>query len=244
MTSGTGRRRNRELEDLSRYLVAIRKYPPLAPNEEHDLAVRASRGDAHAKQKLVRHNLGFVVAMARQYSHAGLRLEDLVQEGNLGLIRAVEKFDPFAATRFLTYATWWIRAYLGKHLSEGRSVVRPRSGSVARSDTSLDAPISDDADASRLELVADDGPGPERAYALAEKGRRTRDALAKARRRIGLLGWDIVQERLQQDAPKTLAEIGRRWGVSRERVRQVEVQTRAFLHRYLEELDDDGRDAA
>src|SRR5919108_6002565 len=123
-----------DFEGLAPYLDAIRAFPPLAREEEHALALRARLGDAPAQQKLVRHNLAFVIAFARRQRRGGVRLDDLVQEGNMGLLRAVEKFDPHAGTRFLTYAGWWIRAHVGRYLKEARSAVRPRSGAVAQAD--------------------------------------------------------------------------------------------------------------
>jgi len=223
----------REFEDLSYYFRAVRKYPPLTREEEHALAVRARRGDSSAGHKLVRHNLAFVLAIARKQRRGTARLDDLVQEGNVGLMRAVEKFDPQAGTRFSTYAVWWIRAYVGRYLREARSMVRPRSGAVAQADVSLDAAIGENGDVTHLELLEDDGVGPEGWYLSAESDRSVRDALAKVRKRIGELGWDIVHNRLEQDSPKTLEEIGKRWSVSRERVRQVEVKTKRFLNCYL-----------
>ncbi len=238
--------RNRGSSDpgeLGTYLETIRAYGPLAREEEHDLAVRARAGDARAAQKLVRHHLSLVVALARRMRRGSLRLEDLVQEGNLGLLRAVEKFDPDAGTRFATYAVWWVRAYVGKYLKEARSSVRPQSGTVAQADLSLDGAVEEGGDATHLDLIEDDAPGPEEELLAGEGRRALRGALGKVRRRIGELGWDIVHSRLERDEPKTLEEIGARWGVSRERVRQVELRTKQVLSRYLRDVED-VRDAA
>jgi RNA polymerase primary sigma factor len=232
---------SREFDDLSYYCRAVRRYPPLTREEEHVLCVRAHGGDASAEQKLARHNLSLVLSVARSQRRGAVRLDDIVQEGNVGLMRAVKKFDPHAGTRFSTYAVWWIRAYVGRYLKEARSTVRPRSGAVAQHDASLDAPIRQDSDVTHLDLLEADGVGPEGSYLSAESDRAVRDALAKVRKRIGELGWDIVRDRLQQDSATTLAEIGKRWSVSRERVRQVEVKTKQLLNQYLEPVE---RDAA
>ena len=233
MKTGTTQRGGREFDDLAPYLKAVRDYPPLSREEEHTAAVRARKGDVAAKQKLVRHNLAFVVAISRKQRRGTVRLDDLIQEGNVGLMRAVEKFDPGAGTRFSTYAVWWIRAYVGKYLKEARSTVRPQSGTVAQPDMSLDSSVDEEGETTHLERIEDDGPGPEDIYLQTEGDRDVREALGKVRKRIGELGWDIVHNRLEQDQPRTLEEIGKRWGVSRERVRQVELKTKQFLERYL-----------
>ncbi len=237
MTTAKKRGGGREFEALAPYLKAAREFPPLTREEEHALALRARKGDVSAKQKLVRHNLAFVVTIVCKQRRGAVRLDDLIQEGNIGLMRAVEKFDPHAGTRFLTYAVWWIRAYTGKYLKSARSTVRPQSGTMAQVDVSLDSALRDEDDTSRLERLEDEAPGPEDAYLSAEGDREVRDALGKVRKRIGELGWDIVCNRLKQDSPKTLDELGKRWGVSRERVRQVEVKTKQFLRRHLEEIE-------
>ncbi len=234
-------RGSKEFDELAPYLKAVRDFPPLSREEEHRCALRARRGEVAAKQLLVRHNLAFVVAIARKQRRGTVRLDDLIQEGNVGLMRAVEKFDPDAGTRFSTYAVWWIRAYVGKYLKEARSTVRPQSGTVAQPDLSLDSSIDEDGDSTHLDRIEDAGPGPEAADLQAAGDHDVRDALGKGRKRIGELGWDIVHNRLQQDQPRTLEEIGKRWGVSRERVRQVELKTKQFLQRYLVPVE---RDAA
>ncbi len=236
--ASTARRGSGELDDLSPYLQAMRQYPPLDREKEHALALRASRGDVAARQALARHNLAFVVAIARRQRRGAVRLDDVIQEGNVGLMKAVEKFDPHAGTRFSTYAVWWIRAYVGKYLKEARSSVRPVSGTVAQADLSLDVTVDEDGEITHLERIEDEGPGPEERFLAAEGDRGVRETLGKVRKRIGELGWDVVHRRLQQDEPTTLEEIGRRWGVSRERVRQVELRARSVLHRALVEERD------
>jgi RNA polymerase primary sigma factor len=223
-----------KIEDLAPFVQATRGLARLSREEERDLALRARGGETAARDKLIRHNLALVLAVVRSQRRGAVRIEDLVQEGNLGLMRAVEKFDPRAGTRFSTYAVWWIRAYVGRYLKAARSNVRPRSGTVAQDDLSLDAPMFDDPDGSWLDRMEDDRPDPESSYVASEKDEHVRASLQRVRARIGELGWDIVQNRLAQDAPETLETIGRRWDVSRERVRQVEKKTKELLARHLE----------
>src|SRR5512140_3942309 len=98
MRTASTQRSSKEFEELAPYLKAVRDYPPLSRDLEHALAVSARQGEVTAKQKLVRHNLAFVVAIARKQRRGTVRLDDLIQEGNVGLMRAVEKFDPHAGT--------------------------------------------------------------------------------------------------------------------------------------------------
>jgi RNA polymerase primary sigma factor len=235
-----GRNKKGDLEALAPFVPAS---APLSPAEERALVIRSRRGDLRARDELVRRHLPLVLAFARKQARGTIPLDELVQEGNLGLLRAVEKYDPDAGTRFATYAVWWIRAYVWRYLKVARSAVRPKSGTVARADLSLDAPLGDESDATYLERVEDDAPSPDDRYADVEGDSRVRGELAKIRRRVGELGWDIIHTRLKQDPPDTLEQIGRRWGVSRERVRQVELQTKQFLRGWLRPVEDERRAA-
>jgi len=224
-----------EFEELSPYLNQLSKSRVLTREEEVALSRRAKKGDVQAREDLVRHNLPFVVAVAKKHMGRGGRLDDLIQEGNFGLLKAIEHFDPEKGNRFATYAVWWIRAYVTRYLKDNRSQVR--GGEKERAmmrDLSLDATIGDEeGDVSHLDRLVGESEGPESEYIGEEHDREVRDALLAVKKRIGDLGWDILQERLSQDEPKTLEEIGKRWGVSRERVRQVELKTKVFLSRYL-----------
>jgi len=211
-----------------------RRLPPLTRAAEHAIALRASQGDVGAAQALVLHNLGLVGFVVRRLRRGQVPLDDLIQEGHLGLLQAVAKFDPHAGTRFATYAIWWIRAFVGRFLREARSAVRPRRGTLAPPDLSLDAPAGG-GDVTHLELLEDGAMGAEGRYLSAERDREVRRALAAMRGRLGELAWSLVHERLQREVPTTLAQVGARWGVSRERARQVEVETRRLLRRYLGE---------
>jgi len=229
-------------EGIGIYLRQLGKHKQLTREEEYDLSRRIKKGDEGAREELARSNLPFVVAVAKKYSHAGVRLDDLVQEGNVGLMKAIEHFDPRKNVRFATYAVWWIRAYITRYLKDTRSQVR---GGVAEresmTDFSLDQTIGGDdgGETTYLDRIEDEDEGPQETLITGEQSERVRDALTKVRKRLGDLGWDILQERLTQDDPRTLEELGQRWGVSRERVRQVELRTKAFLARYLSAFNED-----
>jgi len=235
--------RAREFEELQPYLRSLPRYQPLTREEERELADRSRRGDARAREELVKRNLPFVIAVAKRSLGRGARLDDLVQEGNIGLLKAVEKFDTGKGTRFSTYAIWWIRAYIGKYLKEVHSSVRGGEDGARRGlkDVSLDVAVDDDGELTALDRLEDDGPSPEEWFESAEADSLVRDRLERYRKRIGPLGWDIIEGRLGSDDPETLEQIGRRWGLSRERVRQVELQTRKLLQRAL---SDSGLEAA
>ena len=100
-------------------------------------------------------------------------------------------------------------------------------------DFSLDAPLDDDSEATYLDRIEDGALTPDVSFLKTEQDEEVSQALHRVKRRLGDLGWDILQERLTQDKPRTLEELGQRWGVSRERVRQVELKTKNFLARYL-----------
>jgi RNA polymerase primary sigma factor len=212
----------------------------LTREQEYELTRRAKKGDREAHRVLAESNLAFVVAVAKKFANRGARLDDLIQEGNVGLMKAIEHFDPKKNVRFATYAVWWIRAYITRYLKDNRSQVRGgESERGAMSDFSLDTAIDDDGDSTYLDRLEDSAPGPDESFFSHEKSDQMQAALSKVKKRIGDLGWDILQERLTQDKPRTLEELGQRWGVSRERVRQVELKTKHFLARYLSPFNQD-----
>jgi len=110
--------------NLGVYLAEIARIPLLTREEEHALAERVRAGDEAAKQRMTEANLRLVVQIARRYLNRGLPLPDLIEEGNLGLIRAVEKFEPARGTRFSTYATWWIRQAVTRALANQARTIR------------------------------------------------------------------------------------------------------------------------
>ena len=116
--------REQSRANLGVYLTEIARIPLLSREEEHALARRVRAGDEAAKQRLIEANLRLVVQIARRYLNRGLPLPDLIEEGNLGLLRAAEKFDPERGTRFSTYATWWIRQAVARALANQARTIR------------------------------------------------------------------------------------------------------------------------
>jgi RNA polymerase primary sigma factor len=268
--------------DLVRlFLNEIGRYALLTAGEEIALAKRIEKGDEEAKKQMIRSNLRLVVSIAKRYQGHGLPLLDLIQEGMLGLIRAVEKFDWRKGFKFSTYATWWIRQAVQRgvankartiripvHISEreqkiaraeralrGKLEREPTDEEVAREAklpleqllevrraaravTSLDRPVGEQGDATYGDLVArEEAPPPE------EEVRVTlgREALHRALAGLPDREREVLKLRygLNGDVdPTSLEEIGRRLGITRERVRQLEARAleRLAVNRELEAL--------
>src|SRR6202162_1170636 len=115
---------NRDSQAVEKYLQEISKIPMITPEEETVLAQRIKMGDQRALDKLVQANLRFVVSVAKQYQHQGLSLSDLINEGNLGLIKAAQRFDETKGFKFISYAVWWIRQSILQALAEQSRIVR------------------------------------------------------------------------------------------------------------------------
>ena len=256
-------------EALQLFLRETGRQPLLTAAQEVELAKRIERGDHCARQRMIQSNLRLVVSIAKNYRDQGLPFLDLIQEGTLGLIRAVEKFDWRRGYKFSTYATWWIRQADARALADKARTIRlpvhivarllrmnraerrlwtqlGREPSLeeiaeeanlpiqqarevraaARAATSLDQPVADEGDAVLGDFVAGDGPLPEEQVELSLRSQ----ALAQALAALGERDRQVLVLRygLADDEPKTLKEIGRRLGLTRERVRQIEAEA---LHR-------------
>lgn len=253
---------NRESASLDKYLQEIGKEDLITVEEEVELAQRIRKGDQKALEKLTRANLRFVVSVAKQYQNQGLSLPDLINEGNLGLIKAAEKFDETRGFKFISYAVWWIRQSILQALAEQSRIVRlplnqvgslnkinkafsrfeqenerrPSPEELADSldlpaekvaDTlrvsgrhiSVDAPFVEGEDNSLLDvLVNDDSPIADRTLineSLSTEVERALSTLTDRERDIIKLFFGINTQEM------TLEEIGEKFGLTRERVRQI-----------------------
>ncbi len=269
---------------LSAYLNRIDRYALLTPDEERRLAQRWRRfGDQAAAGRLVTGNLRFVVKIAFEYRTYGARLLDLIQEGNLGLLVAVDRFDPDRGVRLTTYAVWWIRAYIQEYIRRSWSLVRfgttraeqrcfyrlrrerqrlERGGTkadpdrlasalgvrrdeleaiesrITRRDLSLDDPAYVDTDETRGDRIADDRPGPESVIAEQELSDQAREQIRAALDTLDPRERAILSRRYLAGRPATLKELGASFGISRERVRQLEARAKAKLRATLASLWD------
>ena len=266
---------------LQLFLNEAGRYKLLTAAEEVELAKRIERGDAEAKELMINSNLRLVVSIAKKYQGHGISLLDLIQEGIIGLIRAVEKFDWRRGFKFSTYATWWIRQAVQRGVANKSRTIRipvhivEREQKIARAErelmlklgraptddevatqaklpskhvaevraaaravTSLDRPVGNEGDASFGDLFAGESPEPmeEVHISLTENAvRHAVDTLPERER-------EVVKLRYGMDGdpdPKSLEEIGRLLGLTRERVRQIEARAlqRLAEHREIEALE-------
>jgi RNA polymerase sigma-32 factor len=255
---------------LSHYRADVARRARLSPEVERDLAERYRSGDRQASRRLIEGCLDCVMAIAYEYRRWGAPIEDLVQEGNIGLLKAVERFDPGRGVRLATYAGYWIRAeireYVARHYrivqlgsSKGErralrlyrktreqrpEVLAAMSGLSAErvtallplllsGDVSLTAQPGDDRP-DILERLADGKGTPEQALCDADERQHVSHAVADAISALTPREQDIVRQRLLADEPATLERLGVAWGVSRERVRQIEQSTKARMRVRLE----------
>jgi RNA polymerase primary sigma factor len=255
------------LDSLRLYLRSIGKVELLTAQQEVDLAKRIERGDMLAKRHMVEANLRLVVSIAKSYLGRGLSFLDLIQEGSLGLIRAVEKFDYRRGYKFSTYATWWIRQAVTRALADkGRTIRIPvhmveklnRVGHVERQlvqrlgrepspaeiamelqwtvkdvrdvlrvsqmPISLEKPIGDEEDSELGDFVADDSA--QEPFEMASENLQRQD-VRRALQALPAREREVIELRygLNGKEPLTLEQVGEAFGVTRERIRQIENNT-------------------
>lgn len=271
------------LDPMAAYLREIQRHPLLTPEETHALAVRfVETQDPAVAARLVTANLRLVVKIAYEYRRAYKNIMDLVQEGNIGLMQAVKRYDPYRGVKLSSYAAWWIRAYIlrfilnnwrlvklgttqaqrklffnlrkkraelqamgidptnaeiAKQLNVPESDVAEMDVRLAQSEKSLDAPVGD-ADGraiAKVDMMPAVGLGPEAMMADEELQALLKEKLAEFRKTLAGKEKDIAifDLRLVSDDPLTLQDLGDRFGISRERVRQLEQRLLGRLRDYL-----------
>jgi RNA polymerase sigma-32 factor len=279
-------------DSLSTYLSEISQYPLLTQPEEQALARRFRQGDLAAGHQLVTSNLRFVVKVAYEYRSYGFKMSDLIQEANIGLMKAVQKFDPDKGIRLISYAVWWIRAYLQNYILKSWSLVKlgttqaqrrlffalartrreleklgGNDGTVVNAeeiarklnvkasevremeqrmggrDLSLDAPMGEDGDATHLDFVESEAASHADEVADRQEAQMNRERIQKALARLDPRERFIIEQRVMNERPMTLKELGEHFGFSRERARQLEIRAKdklkAELAALMAEVDPD-----
>jgi RNA polymerase sigma-32 factor len=257
---------------LSHYRAQVARRPRLTPDRERELSRAYQRGNREAGRRLIEGCLDTVIVIALEYRRWGAPLEDLVQEGNIGLLKAAERFDPERGCRLATYAAYWIRAEIREYVARGYRIVRLGSSKSERRalrvyrkthekdpealaemsgltparatellpllmarDVSLERSPTDDGKAP-VDRLADEGRSPEEEACLADQRAHLKAALHKVVAELSPRERRIVRQRWLTDEPKTLEQLGAAFGVSKERVRQLEERAKKRMRARLEEV--------
>jgi RNA polymerase sigma-32 factor len=270
-------------DPLQAYMREVQQHPLLSKTEEHELATRyVKTGDVNAAARLVTANLRLVVKIAYEYRRAYRNMMDLIQEGNIGLMQAVKRYDPYRGVKLSSYAAWWIRAYMLRYMLNNWRMVKlgttqaqrklffnlnkekarlsamgiePSPAEIAqrlsvdekevvemdrrlsRGDASLDMPVGDGDNSSvaRVELLSSGAAGPEQDTQSAQLNEILHDELARFRKTLAGKDAIIFDKRMIAEDPLTLQELGDEFGVSRERVRQLEARISGKLRAFLKD---------
>jgi RNA polymerase sigma-32 factor len=270
-------------DPLQAYMREVQQHPLLSKTEEHELATSyVKTGDVNAAARLVTANLRLVVKIAYEYRRAYRNMMDLIQEGNIGLMQAVKRYDPYRGVKLSSYAAWWIRAYMLRYMLNNWRMVKlgttqaqrklffnlnkekarlsamgiePTPAEIAqrlsvdekevvemdrrlsRGDASLDSPVGDGDNSSvaRVELLSSSAAGPEQDTQSAQLNEILRDELARFRNTLSGKDAIIFDKRMVAEDPLTLQELGDEFGVSRERVRQLESRISGKLRTFLKD---------
>lgn len=262
------------MEALRAYLRELKKTPLLTAEEEKELSLKVREGDIEARMSMIKANLRLVVSIAKRYSHFGMPLIDLIEEGNLGLMKAVSMYNPNQRFRFSTYAAYWIRQHITRALANQAKTVRvpvymveainrwkkvvesltqelgrrPQLQEVAKEmrtsmkkvkqirnvitrTTSLEAPISHDSSAQFADLLPDESSNSAEGVTLLLRQERIQELLQKMENRER----EIISLRygLANGTMHTLNDIAQRFGITRERVRQIESSAVKKLRKFF-----------
>lgn len=268
---------------LQTYLREVQRYPLLTREEEHALAVRFHEsGDREALHQLVTSNLRFVVKIAFEYVHYRAKLLDLIQEGNMGLVKAVKEFDPYKDVRLTTYAVWWIRSYIQDAILRNYSLVKMGTTQaqkrlfyrlraeqkkleqmgilpeqnvkllaakldvrekdiqemdqrLSQGDLSLNAPIDTEEKKEHLQNLADPHEPIDHTLGEAEQKELFKKILAQFAETLKGREKVVFTDRLVSENPLTLQELGDKYGVTKERARQIEEGIKQKLREYVKE---------
>lgn len=216
----------KENSALSTYIKEVEKIPLLTREEEYDLAVRAKNGDSWARNRICEANSRFVISVAKKFQGRGLLLEDLISEGNIGLLTAIDKFEPEKGYHFISYAVWWIRQSIMKAIADKSRMVRLPINRQDQADElgidvcSLDTPIGSDLDSTMGDLIESSDIGPEEEaleISLKEAIDKILDSLSDKEREIIMMRYG-----LRDHKQMSLKEVGEVYGLTKERIRQIE----------------------
>lgn len=270
-----------QLDTFEHYMVQVNRFDLLSAEREYSLATKyVQDGDMEAAHQLICSNLRFVVKIANEYRGYGLKMLDLVQEGNIGLMMAVKKFDPTRGTRLITYAVWWIRAYIQNYimrswslvkigttqmqkklffkLAQTRNALRNQTGEehlediageleadedivlemsqrMGNRDTSLDLELTEGEGYTLLQSLPDNNDDQETLLLHHEEQQLNSSRTTQALKTLKPRERHVIEQRILADSPSTLQEIADQYGISRERVRQIEKQALQKLRNALDE---------
>ena len=273
-------------DPLKKYLAEISKHPVLSREEEYELAEKIHKNkDIEAAQKMVISNLKLVVKIALEYYNTYLNILDLIQEGNVGLLHAVKKYNPYRGTKFSTYASFWIRAYILKYIMDSWSLVKigttqgqrklfyrlnkekqklealgvfpapqllastldvteeeveSMQKRLAYTDISLETPVNEEGDDTLMDMIKT-GDNVEEIVTDREMDSMLSERVAEFKKDLNEKEQFIFEHRIMTDESMTLQEIGEKFKISRERVRQIENKVlnrlKARFKQELKELD-------
>jgi RNA polymerase primary sigma factor len=267
------------MDPIKLYLKEIKDIPLLTAHEEKDLARKIKKGNKAARQKMIKSNLRLVINIAKRYSYLGIPLMDLIEEGNLGLMKAVERYNPRKGYRFSTYAAWWIKQYITRAIANQGKTIRipvymvellirfkktqealfhkfkrtPTIGEIAKKMkkpvnkvrklkeivtkvSSLHAPIGEDGNGEFMDLIEDESLATSvdelAVFLLRERIASLLEKMSPRERKILILRYG-----LKDGVTRTLDETAKKFGITRERVRQIESVAMKKLRIYIKQQE-------